>query len=78
MTTTAEALELATNEELVAELMRRTTFRGIVLWMRENYRGVPDKQWRWRSTTTREDAAALMHEIAGKIDGGQDEPMESV
>ncbi len=39
-------LELATSQELVAELMRRSTFQGLVIRRPEDYKG----QWKDGST----------------------------
>ena len=41
-------LELATNAELVAELMRRTTFRGLVAWQETSFTGKCRSEWQWR------------------------------
>lgn len=40
-------LELATVDELVAELLRRSTFRGLILRQRESFKGLPLFEWRW-------------------------------
>ncbi len=43
-------IDLATNEELIEELMRRATFRGVVVWQRESFKDDYDNdQFRWRS-----------------------------
>lgn len=44
-------IQLASIEELVEELMRRETFRGVVIWQRENFKGDYSglANFRWRS-----------------------------
>lgn len=54
----ATELQLATVEELIEELMGRTTFRGIVMWQKE-YKGVNDPAWSWRSERCNPQAVAL-------------------
>lgn len=42
-------LELASNDELIEELLRRPTFRGVILWQSEQFRGRGEDEWKWRS-----------------------------
>lgn len=42
-------LELATIEELVGEIVKRGTFRGVILWQKESFKGTCDNEWSWRS-----------------------------
>jgi len=48
---TPDSLKLATNDELIQELISRTTFRGTVCWQRANFKeGQPDDtDWSWRA-----------------------------
>jgi hypothetical protein len=48
------SLELATTEELIAELLRRDTFRGTILCQQGSYRGTPEEisgetHWNWHA-----------------------------
>jgi len=45
--TAPASLELATNEELVAELLRRETFAGVIIRQVESFKGPIRTQWRW-------------------------------
>lgn len=42
-------LESATNDELIAELLRRSTFRGVLLYQLANFKGTPEDAWRWEA-----------------------------
>jgi hypothetical protein len=59
------ALESATNEELIAELLRRTTFRGVIAWQEESFKGEPKTDWRWRAMNC--DPVATMQEMVTNL-----------
>lgn len=42
-----EALAFASNEQLIRELLSRSTFRGMVTYQLENFKGSPKSHWRW-------------------------------
>lgn len=68
-------IELATAEELVQELQKRTTFRGILLYQRESYKNAPDINWRYRyKNLSKEVVVKMLRELADKLEKGQDEP----
>lgn len=58
-------LEAAPVAELIAELLRRTTFRGVVAWQAESFKGTLDTGWQWRSSNC--DAALSFQELAEKV-----------
>lgn len=41
-------LELSTNEELIAELTKRATFRGVVIYQTESFKDLDDALKEWR------------------------------
>jgi len=59
-----DAVNLATTEELVAELRARANFRGVVMWQ-PNYNGEANTSWQWHSMNC--DAAIVCREIADSI-----------
>lgn len=63
----AAPLELATTEELVNELIRRETFRGVIAWQQGSFKGplLTDWQWRYKSC----DPAGVFTELAENIKG---------
>lgn len=42
-------LTLATSDELIRELMKRKTFKGVVLWQISGFKGRHVPEWRWES-----------------------------
>jgi len=57
-----EGLELATNSELIEELMGRTTFAGLILFSQEEQRfdDQMHKEFKLLTKTTTEDTIALL------------------
>lgn len=58
-----DGLELATNTELIGELMRRTTFAGVILYSEEEQRFDDQMhvQFKLLTKTTVEDTIALLN-----------------
>lgn len=43
-------LESFSREELIAELLARPTFRGMIVYQKADFKpGLPDDAWRWES-----------------------------
>jgi hypothetical protein len=61
----ATPLELATVDELVAELKRRPTFRGVILRQRESFKGRPLDEWRWDANNC--DGNQVLSALAGRL-----------
>lgn len=60
------ALELATNQELIDELLRRYSFRGILAYQEECYKDRPKDDWRWE---VRNCDTGTFQEIADNLRG---------
>lgn len=59
-------LELLTNEQLIEELLRRSTFRGLIVWQRESYKDTHaeregDTDFIWRANYC--NPARLMRQV---------------
>lgn len=42
-------LRFATVEQLINELMSRQTFRGLIAFQRDSFKGQPKSEWGWRA-----------------------------
>jgi hypothetical protein len=42
-------LELATTDELIKELLNRSTFRGLIVYQQHNFKGPCETTWRWEA-----------------------------
>ena len=42
-------IELFTNEQLIDELLRRSTFRGVIVYQKENFKGPCLDDWRYEA-----------------------------
>lgn len=63
---TAAALEMATTDELVAELLRRETFRGLILRQQESFKGPCLPEWRWDVKNC--NAVEVMRQMLAQLD----------
>lgn len=63
---TACPLELATVADLVAELLRRDTFRGLVVWQQESFKGICRDQWQYRASNC--DPAEVVTQLASALE----------
>lgn len=61
-------LSFATNEELIRELMGRSSFKGFALWQISNFKGKHDEGWRHEaSNMTPLEVVGAITELAPKI-----------
>jgi hypothetical protein len=60
-------LELASNDELIHELLKRSTFRGVVIMQRENFRGPDSHEWRWAARNC--DVMMVLRDMIDKLPG---------
>lgn len=60
-------IESMTDAELIAELLQRATFRGLIVWQKSNYKNnePDDTDWRWESRHC--DPVKVIEEIGPQI-----------